>query len=532
MPIESLSLNSNYWETFRIGEPDLDFLNNFLLEIETPQSTQELLQALVTERIRIEKGKLENPVQPEGKVYLPRDHYAVGDKIIFPAFEWKKGTVKSVHSARNPEFPPFDVIEVTFSPILKMSFASGLEEHKLNKPLEINKNDPGLDIDRVMRTYHTSLLEHLNASLKTKPDLVQIAGRWFPRSLLVDVNIGHLNLAEAVLDMTGGGPLSTKEILDQIELPTDVNLKLTEFSLNLAFQEDSRFDEVGTSGKIAWFLKKLEPDGVKEVPVYLQYHKDIVESAEGLELLDQLESEVCDELELPACVDENSEEITTALIFPHWRAGTLPLSARMAQLFPTAYESPRVQFNFIDGSNQTSFPGWVVRESKYVYGLSDFYKSHGLIPGSLVHITRSKTPGEVIINVEKRKQNREWIRTVLIGADGGIVFAMLKQQVNATFDERMAIVIPDIDAVEQFWLQPKGKKKSFESAVYSLMKELAKLNTQGHVHAQELYSVVNLIQRCPPGPIITLLTQKAWASHLGDLYFRIDEKPQEVKVND
>lgn len=532
MPIESLSLNSNYWEDFKIEEPDLDFLYNFLLEIETPQSTPELLQALVKERIRKEKEKLENPVHPEGMIYLPKEHYSVGDVVIFPSKEWKKGTVKSIRPARNPEYPAFDVIEVAFSPEQIMNFASGLEDHYLNQPLEFNKDDPGLNIDSVMRTHQNHLLERLEISLKEKPDLVQIAGRWFPRSLLVDVNIGHLNLAEAVLDMAGGGPLSTKEILDQIELPTDVNLKLTEFSLNLAFQEDARFDEVGTSGKIAWFLKKLEPDGVKEIPVYLQYHQGLSVTSDGMDLLNQLESEICDELELPACVDENSEEITTALIFPHWRAGTLPLSARMAQLFPTAYESPRVQFTFIDGSNQTRFPGWVVRQSKYVHGLAEFYRTHGLIPGSLVHITRGKVPGEVVISVEKRKQNREWIRTVLIGADGGIVFAMLKQQVNATFDERMAIAIPDIDSIDQFWLQPKGKKKSFESNVFSLMRELTKLNTQGHVHAQELYSVVNLIQRCPPGPILSLLTQKPWANHLGDLYFRIDEKSQEVKTND
>jgi len=231
-------------------------------------------------------------------------------------------------------------------------------------------------------------------------------------------------------------------------------------------------------------------------------------------------------------VEETSEEITTALIFPHWRAGTLPLSTRMAQLFPTAYESPRVQFEFIDGSNQSRFPGWVVRQSRYVFGLTDFYRTHGLMPGSLIHIRRGSSPGEVLISVEKRKQNREWIRTVLIGADGGIVFAMLKQQVNATFDERMATVIPDVDSIDQFWLQPKGKKKSFEATVFTMMKELSKLNMQGHVHAQELYSVVNLIQRCPPGPILSLLKEKPWANHLGDLYFRLDDKTQDQKTND
>lgn len=532
MPIESLSLNTSYWENIKVGEPDLDFINNFLLDIETPQTAQELLQALVAERIRIEREKLENPVQPEGKIYSPKEHYEVGQSIIFPASNWQKGIVKSIRAGINPEESSFEVMQIAFTDGESKQFASGLENHKLNDPIAINQNDPGLDANIVLQTYGNILLKQLGNALESKPDLVRIAGRWFPRSLLVDVNIGHLNLAEAVLDMAGGGPLSTKDILDQIELPTDVNLKLTEFSLNLAFQEDNRFDEVGSIGETAWFLKRLEPAGVKEIPIYLQYNREILEIPEGEELINQLESEVCDELEMPACQDDNTEEITTALLFPHWRSGTLPLSSRMTQFFPTAYESPRIRFIFIDGSNQTTFPGWVVRETRYVYGLSDFYQTHGLMPGSLIHIHRGNVPGEVIVSVEKRKQNREWIRTVLIGADGGIVFAMLKQLVNATFDERMAIAIPDTDALDQFWLKSNGKKKPLETVVYSLMRELAKLNPQGHVHAQELYAVVNLIQRCPPSPILLLLTQKAWSNHLGDLYFRLDEKVQEVKAYD
>ena len=35
--------------------------------------------------------------------------------------------------------------------------------------------------------------------------LVVLAGQWFPRALLLDVNEGHLVLAEAVLDLAEGG---------------------------------------------------------------------------------------------------------------------------------------------------------------------------------------------------------------------------------------------------------------------------------------------------------------------------------------
>jgi hypothetical protein len=47
------------------------------------------------------------------------------------------------------------------------------------------------------------------------------------------------------------------------------------------------------------------------------------------------------------------------------------------------------------------------------------------------------------VHVDGRRSNREWVRTVLVGSDGGIVYAMLKQIVEANFDERMSIAVPD-----------------------------------------------------------------------------------------
>ncbi len=213
------------------------------------------------------------------------------------------------------------------------------------------------------------------------------------------------------------------------------------------------------------------------------------------------------------------EEIEISLIFPHWRAGTLPLSRTVSTFFPTADEAPRIQFTFLDPESEEKFPGWVVRPSKYVFGLRDWYERHGLIPGSIVKLTRGIKPGEIQIHIEKRRQNKEWVRTALIGADGGIVFAMLKQIVTATFDERMAIAIPDVDALDSMWKSGKQRGNP-ESALDMMVQELAKLNPQGHIHAQELYACMNLLRRCSPGLILQgLMTGKKYHS-LGNLYFR------------
>jgi len=189
-------------------------------------------------------------------------------------------------------------------------------------------------------------------------------------------------------------------------------------------------------------------------------------------------------------------------------------------LFPTAYESPRVRFTLVDGKTKQKMPGWVVREFGYVYGLRDWYKSNDFIPGSLVNIRRGTNPGEVIIEAQPYKV-KDWVRTAIIGADGGIVFAMLKQSISAAFNDRMVFAIPSPDAVDQIWAQ--DQKRSFEQLVVSMIRELSKLTPQGHVHAQELYSAINIVRRIPPAPLFGLLATKPEITHVGDLHFRLSE---------
>lgn len=520
MAIATITLPPTYWEAFKIENDDLEFLNNHLLELEIPQTPQELVRALIEERIRAEKVCMEKKQASGGETYYPKDHFEVGQKLTFPAFDWENGKVTAVRPGVNPEIQTFDVITVEMENGEERNFASGVEDHMLNQPVAIRSDDPSLDVNVVYKTYGKRLVAILTEILESNEDLVRIAGRWFPRSLLVDVNIGHLNLAEAVLEMSEGGPLTTKAILEQVDLPTDVNSKLTEFSFNLALQEDGRFDEVGPAGEVIWFLRRLEPEEVQNPPSYLRYTPVSFDIEPIREPLSQIEKQVVDEFASTDNENDEEDEISFALIYPHLRAGTLPLSKKISNFFPTAYESPRVQFTFIDGNSNEHFSGWVVRSQKYACGLHNWYRTQDLIPGSVIKILRSDKPGEVIIKAEKKRPTREWIRTALIGADGGVVFAMLKQQVSTAYDERTVIAIPDMDALDKIWAQTGKARGTLEQTTKNLMVELSKLNPQGHVHAQELYAAVNLVRRCPPGPILSLLTERSWASFLGDLYFR------------
>jgi hypothetical protein len=100
---------------------------------------------------------------------------------------------------------------------------------------------------------------------------------------------------------------------------------------------------------------------------------------------------------------------------------------------------------------------------------------------------------------------------------------MLKQIITAAYDERMAIAIPDPEGLDTAWKQIQKERIPFERIVVNMVRDLAKLNPQSHVHASELYTAVNIIRRCPPGPILALLASRPWFVHVGDLHYRFEE---------
>jgi hypothetical protein len=512
-------ISTDYWTDIQITRQDVEYLHNHLFELETPLTARELVSVFVEERIRAERLALQQRRQAGGKTYLPKDAYQVGDELIFPALNWKHGKVTAVRPGTNPELGSFDVLTVDMGNGSEKLFAASLPNHDLNDQPEAIEEE-GFNAEEILRNYRNALERKIEAAFQRDDDLVRIAGRWFPRALLVDVNVGHLNLAEAVLDMAGGEPLPTSALLKDVSMPEGINPKLAEFSLNLALQEDGRFDEVGPAGQVLWCLRRLEPEEVRDVPLYLQYSPLEYDRAALTPQMLQLEAQLDDELsEFQATPNEGVKEVTVSLIFPHLRSGTLPLSARVRPLFPTAYESPRVRFTLVDGRTRQRMPGWVVREHAYVFGLREWYEANALIPGSLVRIRRGDNPGEVIIEA-KTYRTKDWVRTVIIGADGGMVFAMLKQSISAEFNDRMAFAIPSVEAVDQLWLQ--DRKRPFEKLVADMIREMSKLTPQGHVHAQELYAALNIVRRMPPAPLFALLASQPEFTHVGDLHFRLN----------
>ena len=523
----SPTLPPDYWQNFSLSKQDLEYLSTYLFENETPLTEKELVPVIINERIQCERDALLKQRKSSGKIYAPGEIYKVGENLTFSSMNWNVGKVVNVRPGVNPALGEFNVIEVEFGGGKTHLFAAGLVDHKLNQPVEIAIDDQLLNPDNVITNHGSEIERKLEDALSADKDLVKIAACWFPRALLMDISIGQLNLAEAILDEAGGRPLTTAALLEQLEISGKVNPKLIEFSMNYALQEDGRFDEVGPAGEVLWFLKRLEPEDVQKIPLPLRYVEIPYDRSILSPQMLALEAELDDELAETKPPERQSDEVVISLSYPHWRAGTLPVSARVKHLLPTAFESPRVRFIVVDGQSKEEIPAWVVRQHGYVSGLGPLYKKYGLIPGSLVSVMKGKNPGQVVVTPKTRRPTRDWVRTVLVGSDGGIVFAMLKQNLTTEFNERMIIAVTDPSGVDEACEQVTKQHLSFDQIVADMMRELVKLNVQGHVHAQELYSALNILRRCPPGPLLAYLTTKSDYKHVGDLHYRLAEKEAE-----
>ena len=526
MAFVNIELSDSYWQSLEIKQQDIEYLYSYLLEKETPLPSSDLAAALIAERIRIEKKHLKEKQSKSGDIYLPEKTYAVGDKIQFPAMNWVSGEVTEVREGNNPEMEGLAVLTVALEDGESKEFAANLPSHKLNQMANADEDSDGASPESVINSFGEEITAKLEVMLDENKDLVRIGGNWFPKSLLIEFNVGHLNLAEAVLDMYGGGPLPVADLLEQIDIETDDPPELVQFSMNYALQEDPRFDEVGPRGIVKWFLNRLEPDYVREKPIQLRYEP--VEYDRSILSEDMLvaEQQLDDELIVPNpeyMRPDKDNEVTVTLNYPHWRIGTLPLTAHTRRFFPTAIETPRVKFTLIDEDGE-EISAWVVRPYNYIYGLREWYDAKELIPGSIIHIRPGKQPGEVLIQPEKKRSNKEWMRTLLIGTDGGIVYATLKQNVTANFNERMAIAIPSTDVLDELWKKRSTNQKPMMKVMIETMQELAKLNPRGQVHAVELYAAMNCIYRCPPGSVFSLLASSPEFTPVGDLYYRLSDE--------
>jgi hypothetical protein len=73
--------------------------------------------------------------------------------------------------------------------------------------------------------------------------------------------------------------------------------------------------------------------------------------------------------------------------------------------------------------------------------------------------------------------------------------------------------------VDSLWVATEETEKPIFEIIREVFPELAKLSPQGTVHAKTLYSAINIVRRCPPGPIFAELCTQGSFSSVGSGYW-------------
>lgn len=497
-----------FWrDHFEVTKGDADFLYNLLLDSQSPKRLAELAVALIQEYMRREDAKIEAELA-KGALYAPQAHYEIGQTVVFPALEFAAGEVTTIRPGQNPEHGDFQVIQVKFADQSALrEFAAGLQTpHRLNQTSgrQLLDNAAQLSAEEIYTLYQDEIEESLLFALEEgdrHTEFVQVDGTWLLADMLAEVHVGHLNIAEALIEMAAA-PQTIDHLLGEVELDANVSPALQYISLEHALADDARFDRVVSNDQMAWFLRRMEPPEVIKVPALLRpvaerYNRALL----SVELL-QSEWELDDEWgestlssELPAVVPNTS----FTLIYPHRRMGTIPLNGRTRSFFP-ANRGGKATVTLVDGRWGNRYTGWVVHEGRYVSGLGKWMDDHTIPVGAFITLERTAVPNEIVVDFRPRRPKREWARVAT--PDGlRLTLEMNKVPIACEYDEALIVADADPEAIEQLSTRMVEAGIDLAQLVDEIVPELTKLNPQGTVHAKSVYSAVNIVRRCPPGPI-------------------------------
>lgn len=522
-------MNTLDWSDFTLNENDLDLIYNSLLEKETPMTPLQLAETLIEDRIKTYQKSNKGEKEADNDFYRPNKVYTSGDTIVFPLMDNLRGTVNEVRPGVNPGLGDFSVITVRMDDGSSRTFACGLASHKLNDFDYSQQDQRLLDPKYVSRKFGRQIAKKVAQVLAENEDLVRIGSFWFPLALLSEVNPGYLNLAEAVLEMEDGRPLTTEEILEQIDYPMDSNSELTVFSFNYAMQRDERFAEVGPVNVVLWTLKEMQPEDVRKVPMTLKFNPELfpydsndIGSVDfsSLNMMDELEPEQLAEPE------DAPESYDVCITYPHWKAGTLPLIGAVHSIFPTANETDNVVFTFHDRKTDESFQGWVIISKNYVCGLKQWYRNNGIIPGSIFRVSRNEKNSIVDVELIPPRASKDWIRSFQIDAKNHFSFRTNQHRVTTVFDERLAVYVENSPQLDTFWESNNRKESNVIRQIELVFRELAQDNPQGIIHFSEIYAGISMLRRIPPRLLYSILLREESIRQIDKLYFKLTEKDE------
>lgn len=520
-------LPNHHWAyNFVVEEAEIEHIKTLLLEKETPLSSEHIAAILVEKRLKDEAAILEERYK-DAYIYNPADSYEIGQKLVFPVMDYATAEIADIRPGENETYGEFEVAIVQFNGEERArEFAISLTKpHKLSQG---ENGDNGaaflpdtLTAEDLLNEVGDAIMDAVEDRLQLEEDLISVARKWFAVDLMLEMDEGQMNLAEAVLDINGGGPLATTDILEQMGGLGTSPISLQVFSANYYLNEDKRFDEVGPTGEVLWYLTRMEPQEVQRIPPLLQYtpieHDRSLLGVDG----EQLEREIGDELSPLEPIEGNTEG-TVTLIYPHRRSGTLPLNYNTIHVFPTARRTRRVWLTLVDGQDDTEYTGWVIPQEGYVYGLADLYRKYSLPIGAYVTVSKTDDPGKIRVDFSAYRPRTEWVR-LLRFSDEQVIFENDKRAIGADYDDLTILGIDDLVALDAWVKNINSQRRTLAAILRMVIPGLARLTPQGTAHAKTIYSAVNVVRRMPPGPILATLQANPDFQNVGGHYWKLAE---------
>ena len=285
--------------------------------------------------------------------------------------------------------------------------------------------------------------------------------------------------------------------------------------------QDDRFDEVGPAGQVLWHLRRLLPRMVRQVPKILQYVPEPYDRNLLRNEMLQLEYDLDDE-HSPISSSAPEGEISLTLIYSHRRVGTLPINSETRQIFPDA-RTPRIAITIVDALDKEEYPCWVVHKFRYVFGLSALYQKHHLPVGAYVYLNRTDDPSRFEIEFDNYRPRTEWIPLVESTDNDQLRFCNAKRAIGADFDEMIIVGVNNLTEVDKLGKDIQNRKVPLVRLLRNLVSELSKHNPQKTVHGKVLYSNLNILRRCPPGPVFAALLSHPDFDYVGGNYWKLSD---------
>ena len=110
--IQPQTQRPDFWGSeFKITDSDIEQIYNHFLEVEKPQTIEQIALVIIAHRLAEENTRIER-LLADRIIYQPKKSYETGDQLVFPVINFAHGKVTAVRDGFNPSYGKFNVIQV------------------------------------------------------------------------------------------------------------------------------------------------------------------------------------------------------------------------------------------------------------------------------------------------------------------------------------------------------------------------------------------------------------------------------------